>query len=241
MIRVLVYNEFRHEKDSSCKASEIYPLGIHTAIADFLGKEEDITVNTVTLDNIRAGITPEILKETDVIIWWGHMAHDEVPDEVAEAVQEAVLNGMGAVFLHSAHKSKPFLRLMGTSGSLTWRESDDLTRVWVCSPSHPIAKGLGRYIELPADETYGEPFGIPEPQDTVFISWYSGGEVFRSGCTFRRDNGRIFYFQPGHETYPTYYNPEIQTVIKNAVRWAAPSYRCDDIMDCPHLPPVNKE
>ena len=57
----------------------------------------------------------------------------------------------------------------------------------------------------------------------VFISWHPGGEVFRSGCCFVR-GGRIFYFQPGHETFPIYYQPEIQTVITNAVRWVAPTY-----------------
>lgn len=240
MIRVLVYNEFIHEKDENCRASEIYPEGIHAAIAEFLGKEEDITVSTVTLDNVSEGITKEILENTDVIIWWGHMAHDDVPDSVAEAVQEAVLNGMGAVFLHSAHKSKPFMRLMGTSCSLVWRESDDMERVWVSAPYHPIAAGLDRYFELPADETYGEPFGIPSPDETVFIGWYTGGEVFRSGCTWQRDNGKVFYFQPGHETFPVYYNPDIQRIIKNAVRWVAPVYRSKDVMDCPWVPKAHE-
>lgn len=240
MIRVLVFNEFKHEKDPNCKASEIYPDGIHAAIAEFLGKEDDMTVKTVTLDDENCGITPELLKETDVIIWWGHMAHGQVPDEVAAMVQEAVLDGMGAIFLHSAHKSKPFMRLMGTSCSLTWRESDDFERVWVSAPYHPIAQGLGRYFELPGDETYGEPFGIPTPDETVFIGWYTGGEVFRSGCTWQRGNGRVFYFQPGHETYPTYKDANIQKVILNAVRWAAPVYRSENCMSCPCLPKAHK-
>ena len=236
MINVLIFNEFLHEKDPNCRASEIYPGGIHGAIADFLGKEEDIAVDTVTLDNIREVITREKLRQTDVIVWWGHMAHGEVPDDIAELVMEEVLNGMGAVFLHSAHKSKPFMRLMGTSCSLIWRESDDLCRVWTSAPYHPIARGLGAYFELPGEETYGEPFGIPTPEETVFVSWFSGGEVFRSGCTWQRGNGRVFYFQPGHETYPTYCDPNVQTVIKNAVRWVAPQYRVTDCMDCPNPP-----
>ena len=240
MIKVLVYNEFFHEKDVNCRAHEIYPDGIHGAIAEFLGKEEDITVSTVTLDNIREGITKEILAETDVIIWWGHCRHGDVPDETAALVQEAVLNGMGAIFLHSAHKSKPFMRLMGTDCSLTWRESDDMERVWVTAPYHPIARGLDRYFELPADETYGEPFGIPTPDEQVFIGWYTGGEVFRSGCTWQRGSGKVFYFQPGHETYPTYKTPVIQKIITNAVRWAKPGYRRDDCMGCPNLPAVHK-
>lgn len=240
MIRVLVFNEFKHEKDPGCKASEIYPNGIHAAIADFLGKEEDITVKTVTLDDENCGITRELLKETDVILWWGHMAHGQVPDEVAAMVQEAVLDGMGAIFLHSAHKSKPFMKLMGTTCSLTWRESDDMERVWVTAPYHPIAQGLGRYFELPGDETYGEPFGIPTPDEIVFIGWYTGGEVFRSGCTWQRGNGKVFYFQPGHETYPTYKDANVQKVILNAVRWAAPTFRAENTMDCPCLPKAHK-
>lgn len=240
MIRVLVFNEFKHEKDPGCKASVIYPNGIHAAIAEFLGKEEDITVKTVTLDDENCGITRELLKETDVILWWGHMAHGQVPDEVAAMVQEAVLNGMGAIFLHSAHKSKPFMKLMGTSCSLIWRESDDMERVWVSAPYHPIAQGLGRYFELAGDETYGEPFGIPTPDEIVFMGWYTGGEVFRSGCTWQRGNGRVFYFQPGHETYPTYKDANVQKVILNAVRWAAPTYRSENCMDCPNPPKAHK-
>lgn len=236
MIRVLIYNEFRHEKDPNCRASGIYPDGIHKAIADFLGKEEDITVRTVTLDDIETGITREILRETDVILWWGHLAHGAVPDHIAEMVQEEVLNGMGAVFLHSAHKSKPFMRLMGTTCSLIWRESDDLERIWVSAPYHPIARGLDAYFELPGEETYGEPFGIPTPEETVFISWFTGGEVFRSGCTWQRGNGRVFYFQPGHETYPTYKDANVQKVILNAVRWVAPACRVENSMDCPNPP-----
>ena len=236
MINVLIYNEFLHEKDPYCRASEIYPAGIHAAVAAFLGREEDIAVSTVTLDDVREGITREKLRETDVIVWWGHMAHGDVPDDVAEMVYEEVLNGMGAVFLHSAHKSKPFMKLMGTSCSLIWRESDDLCRVWTAAPYHPVARGVDRFFELPGEETYGEPFGIPTPEETVFIGWFSGGEVFRSGCSWQRGNGRVFYFQPGHETYPTYYDPNVQAVIKNAVRWAAPSYRVTDCMDCPNPP-----
>lgn len=240
MIKVLVWNEFRHEKDPDCAASTVYPNGIHAAIADFLGKEDDIEVTTATLDDEDCGITDEVLADTDVIIWWGHCNHSDVPDEIAEKVQNAVLNGMGAIFLHSAHKSKPFMRLLGTSCSLIWRESDDMERVWVTKPSHPIAAGIDTCFELPADETYGEPFGIPNPDDIVFMGWYSGGEVFRSGVTFTRDNGRIFYFQPGHETYPTFYNPNVQRVLLNAVRWAKPAMRSENVMDCPNPPSRNK-
>ena len=231
MIRVLVWNEFQHEKTKENVAA-IYPKGIHQAIADFL-QCEDISVKTATLDDENCGITKEVLDETDVLIWWGHMAHGRVPDEVAALVRDAVHSGMGAIFLHSAHHSKPFKLLMGTPCSLTWRESNDSELVWVTDPSHPITQGIDRAISLPAEETYGEPFSIPNPDEVLFIGGYSGGEVFRSGCLFQRGNGQIFYFQPGHETFPTYHVPEVQTVIRNAVRFVAPRYRA--VIECPHV------
>ena len=231
MIRVLVWNEFQHEKTKDA-VKAIYPNGIHNTIADFL-RCDDIEVRTATLDDENCGITKEILDETDVIIWWGHMAHKKVPDEVAALVRDAVNSGMGAIFLHSAHHSKPFKMLMGTPCSLTWRESCDSELVWVTDPSHPIVQGIDRAIELPHEETYGEPFSIPNPDKVLFIGGYSSGEVFRSGCLFQRGNGQIFYFQPGHESFPTYYIPEVQTVIRNAVRFVAPRYR--QVIQCPHV------
>jgi len=233
MIKVTVWNEFVHEKESS-KVKAIYPEGIHKAIADFLGREEDIEVRTATLDDEECGLTEEVLRDTDVLIWWGHVAHSKVPDEIVERAQKEVLKGMGAIFLHSAHHSKLFKRLMGTTANLTWREDGDKERVWVSKPSHPIARGIGRYFELEHEETYGEPFDIPEPDELVFMGWYNGGEVFRSGCCYKRGNGKVFYFQPGHETVPTYHNESVQLVIKNAVRWAAPDYRVE-ALECPHV------
>ena len=231
MIRVLIYNEYCHERAEE-KIAAVYPNGIHGAIADFLGKEEDITVKTVTLDDVDV-ITPALLAETDVLIWWGHMRHGQVPDAVAMAVRDAVLSGMGAIFLHSGHHSKPFCTLLGTSCDLTWRESDDEEILWVIEPSHPITRGINRAIILPAEETYGEPFVIPTPDKLLFIGHFAGGEVFRSGCLYERGNGKIFYFQPGHESYPTYYNEQVQTVIKNAVRFLVPAYRQPSV--CPRV------
>ncbi|MBQ8719820.1 MAG: ThuA domain-containing protein [Clostridia bacterium] len=230
MIRVLVWNEFHHERVHE-KCMEIYPEGIHKVIADFLGKEEDIEVKTATLLDENCGINKEVLDETDVLIWWGHMRHSLVPDEVAALVRDAVQDGMGAIFLHSAHHSKPFKLLMGTSCNLTWRESGDSELVWVIDPSHPITRGIDRAFYLEGEETYGEPFVIPEPDKTLLIGNYSGGEVFRSGVLYQRGNGRIFYFQPGHETFPTFKLPAVQTIIKNAVRYVAPTYRA--AIGCP--------
>lgn len=236
MIKVTVWNEFFHEQTHD-DVKAIYPNGIHGAIADFL-KCDDISVRTATLYDEECGLTQEVIDDTDVLIWWGHMRHGDVPDEVADRVQNAVLRGMGMIFLHSAHHSKPFRRLLGTSCNLSWREDGDIERVWVCAPSSPIAEGIDGYFDIPHEETYCEPFDIPEPDRLVLIGWFEGGEVMRSGCCYNRGNGKIFYFQPGHETYPTYYIPEVQTVIRNAVRWAAPNYRIDELT-CPNVP-LNK-
>lgn len=229
MTKLLIYNEFVHEKED-CPAKENYPQGIHMYLKSVL-ENDDTQIITATAENCAEIITEEALANTDVIIWWGHIAHHLVPDEVAERVATAVNNGMGAVFLHSAHHSKPFRRLMGTPCSLTWREEGDRELVWVCDPSHPIAEGIGRFIKLDHEESYGEPFSVPEPDKTVFISSYENGEVFRSGCCWQRGYGKIFYFQPGHEMYPTFHNPEIIRVIKNAVKWCMPGYR--HVIDCP--------
>ncbi len=231
MLKVLIYNEFHHERSEEA-IRNIYPDGIHNELKRQL-EDNAIAVNTITLDNIN-NITEQLLNDTDVLIWWGHMAHQNVPDEVAVLVKEAVLRGMGAIFLHSSHHSKPFKLLMGTSCNLTWREDGDRELVWVCDPSHPIAAGINRFINLEHEETYGEPFGIPEPDKLVFIGAFEGGEVFRAGCCYKRENGKIFYFQPGHETYPTYKNSEIIKVIKNAIYWAKPEYRIEKL-DCPNV------
>ena len=238
MIRVLVWNEFRHEKKSD-KVKAVYPDGIHEEIARFLGKNEDITVKTAYLDQENNGITKELLDETDVLIWWGHMAHGDVLDETVALVRQAVLDGMGAIFLHSGHHSKPFKALMGTSCNLTWRETGDSEIIWVIDPAHPITRGIDRYIKLEHEETYGEPFVIPNPDKVLFIGNFSGGEVFRSGVLYERGNGKIFYFQPGHETFPTFKVPEIQTVITNAVRYVAPTYRQE--IGCPHVRTVDSD
>jgi trehalose utilization protein len=231
MIKVTIFNEFRHEKQKE-SIRAIYPDGIHGAIKAGI-EDEEVVVRTVTLDDPECGLTQAVLDDTDVLLWWGHMAHHEVPDEVAQRVRDAVHSGMGAIFLHSGHHSKPFRLLMGTPCNLTWREDGDYELVWVLNPAHPIAQGIGRFIHLEHVETYGEPFSIPEPDELVFIGSYEGGEVFRSGCCWQRGNGRVFYFQPGHETYPIYHQPEIIKVIKNAIHWAKPTYRA--VIECPHV------
>jgi len=225
-IRVVVWNEYLHEREDPA-VQAVYPAGIHTAIASALrtGLGEAARISTATLDQPEHGLSGVVLDETDVLLWWGHMAHQQVAEEVAERVRQRVLDGMGLVVLHSAHESKPFKKLMGTSCALRWRESDDREVVWTVSPSHPIAEGVPHALVLPKQEMYGEYFDIPQPDELIFISWFTGGEVFRSGCTFTRGLGRIFYFSPGHETYPVYHDAGVRRILVNAVKWAQCSAR----------------
>jgi trehalose utilization protein len=220
-IRVTVWNENVHEKKLAVM-KENYPGGIHGAIAAGLKKSPALEVRTATLDQPEHGLTQEVIDQTDVLFWWGHCAHGDVADKIVDRVQARVLQGMGLVVLHSGHYSKIFKRMLGTSCSLTWREAGEKERLWVCNPGHPIVQGLGPYFEIPHEEMYGEPFGIPAPDETLLVSWFAGGEVFRSGCTWKRGNGKIFYFRPGHETYPTYHQAEVQLVLRNAAHWVKP-------------------
>jgi trehalose utilization protein len=224
-IRVTVWNEFIHEKTSEAVA-KIYTDGMHAAIAQGLVEDlgSAVHVRTATLEEPEHGLADDVLAETDVLTWWGHAAHDHVADEVVERVHGRVLAGMGLLALHSSHASKIFKRLMGTSCMLRWREAGERERLWICDPSHPIVEGLAdEYFELDHTEMYGEFFDVPAPDDVILISWFEGGEVFRSGCTFRRGKGKIFYFRPGHETFPIYRDPNVRRVIANAVRWLAPT------------------
>jgi trehalose utilization protein len=222
-IRVTIWNEFRHEKKNP-KVAEIYPNGIHEAIASYLRKSKDLSVKTATLDDDEHGLTEEVVHNTDVLVWWGHMAHAEAMDLVVERCYQRILKaGMGLLVLHSGHFSKIFKKLMGTTCDLKWREAGDREVLWVTRPGHPIIEHVDDHFIIPAEEMYGEYFDIPEPEETIMISSFSGGEVFRSLCTWRRGAGRIVYFRPGHETYPTYHIPVVLKTIENAVRWLSPT------------------
>ncbi len=235
-IRALVWNENEHEKRNAL-VKKLYPQGIHHAIAQAFSGDPEITVETATLDMPEHGLTVERLAKTDVLLWWGHMSHGKVDDAIVERVQQRVWEGMGLIVLHSGHFSKIFKRLLGTPCSLKWREAGEVERLWVINRNHPIAQGLPEYIEIEHEEMYGEPFTIPEPLETVLISWFEGGEVFRSGVTFQRGAGRIFYFRPGHEAYPTYHNPLMLKIIHNATRWAYnPASPWTSIDDAPNVP-----
>lgn len=234
VVRVTVWNEFRHERRHEA-VRKLYPDGMHTVLADFLGAAEGFDVRTATLDEPEHGLSEKVLADTDVLTWWGHTAHGEVADEIVDRIQKRVLAGMGLIVLHSGHNAKIFKRLLGTNCSLRWREIAEKERLWNLEPSHPITEGIGDYIELPNTEMYGERFDVPTPDKLIFISWFEGGEVFRSGCCWQRGHGRIFYFRPGHETYPIFYNEQVRKVICNAARWAAPRMEAS-FPTCAHIP-----
>jgi trehalose utilization protein len=219
-IRVTVWGEYRHEKKNA-KVAAVYPDGMHNAIAAGLREYAGLEVRTATLDEPDHGLTDAVLRDTDVLTWWGHTAHGDVRDEIVERVRQRVLEGMGLIVLHSGHFSKIFKALMGTTCDLKWREAGENERIWILEPGHPIAEGLGETIEIEHEEMYGERFDIPAPETLVMVSWFAGGEVFRSGCCYTRGKGRIFYFRPGHETFPTYFHPDVRRVIANGCRWAA--------------------
>ncbi len=234
-INVTIWNEFRHEKtDPACKA--VYPEGLHATIKAFLDVNEDMNVRLAALDDPENGLPDEVLNDTDVLIWWGHMAHHEVPDALAEKIRERVYLGkMGFIALHSAHKSKPFCRIIGTNGNLSWgREQKEI--VWTLLPAHEIAAGIPDHFLLPEEELYSEPFYIPQPDELIFCGWFEDGHVMRAGATFYRGAGKVFYFQPGHETCRAYHDANVQRIITNAVRWAAPNEIGFAVKDeCPHI------
>jgi len=221
-LRVTVWNEYHHEKHNPAVA-EHYPEGIHAVLRAGLEAHGFQGVRTATLEEPEHGLPQAVLDSTDVLLWWGHRRHDDVDDAVVARVKQAVLGGMGLVVLHSGHYSKVFKSLMGTACTVNWRHDGERERVWVVQPEHPIAAGLERYFEIPREEMYGEPFDIPAPDELIMIGWFQGGEVFRSAVTYQRGRGRVFYFQPGHETFPVYHDRNVQLVIANGVRWAAPT------------------
>jgi len=216
-MNVTVWNEQDHDQAA-------YKDGIHTTIAKFLSESGQFNkVRTATLSQAEHGLTEEVLNDTDVLLWWGHCSHHLVLDEIVERVARRVLGGMGLIILHSGHASKIFQKLLGTrTNMLRWREIGERELVWVIDHNHPITADIGEYIDIPQTEMYGEHFGIPTPDELLFISWYEGGEVFRSGCTFKRGFGKIFYFSPGHESFLIYEMPDIQRVLINAAKWACP-------------------
>ncbi|MDR1092520.1 MAG: ThuA domain-containing protein [Clostridiales bacterium] len=231
MVKVTVWHETVPAEESE-GVRKVYPEGLGAAVAAFL-KVENFQTRCAYLGEKDDGLPEEVLRDTDALIWWGHGKHHLVSDETVKRVVEYVNRGMGAIFLHSAHLAKPFKALLGTSCTLQWREAGEREIVWAVNPAHPIAAGLDAHFTIEHEEMYGEPFDIPEPDELVFIGWFKGGNVFRCGAAYRRGRGKVFYFQPGHETYPVYRQKEVRHVICNAVRWAAPVSVAAPLT-CPH-------
>lgn len=235
-MKVVIYSEY----NPSCREGEglkAYPNGIHGTLQEMLEKENH-EVKVFTLDSIEE-MTDEVIQTCDVMLWWGHWYHDQISEELANKIVHRVYCGMGFIALHSAHLSKPFKKLMGTPCTLKWREIAENERLWVVNLTHPIAQGINEYVDIPHEEMYGEHFAIPTPDELVFIGWFKGGEVFRSGCCYQRGYGKVFYFQPGHETYPTYQLKDVQKILLNAVTWAKPVVKVDTI-SCPNVEPLEK-
>jgi trehalose utilization protein len=103
-----------------------------------------------------------------------------------------------------------------------WRADGEPSHVTTLLPDHPIAQGLPARWDIPQTEMYDEPHHIPQPDAVVLEERWDKGEQFRSGCAWQIGKGRVFYYRPGHETYPIYRQQENLLVIENAARWAAP-------------------
>ena len=239
-LKVTIWNEYLHELEHEV-VGRIYPDGIHGALrTTVLEHHPDALVRTATLRQPDHGLSDDLLADTDVLLWWGHKAHADVSDAWAAKVHAAVLQGMGLVVLHSGHFSKPFKRVLGSHASLLWREADEKERLWNLQPSHPIMEGIPAFFELEQEEMYGERFDVPPPDELLMISWFQGGEVFRSLCTWRRGHGQVVYFRPGHETFPTYHHPLIRRIVANAAGWARRRVTIDasKCFQSPELEPV---
>lgn len=217
MIHVTLWFE---DRDLPPASRSIYPDGMQGAIAGVLAAD-GCDVRIRTMDG--PPLTRDELQRTDVLVWYGHLHHQEVDDRLVDLVWKRTLEGMGFITFHSGHFAKPFIRLMGTTCQLDYRAQPHEREVlWNVCPGHPIAAGIGEGLVLDAEEVYREFHDIPAPDELVFLSAFATGESFRSGCCWRRGAGRVFYFRPGHETCPTWHHPTIQRILRNAVRWAAP-------------------
>ncbi|MBO5904651.1 MAG: ThuA domain-containing protein [Clostridia bacterium] len=241
-IRVTFWHECRHEKTNPT-VTKIYPGGIHAFICNFLNEEADVEAKFVTLDDPDQGLPDEVLNNTDVLIWWGHLAHGEVKDELVEKVFRRVVNGgMGILCLHSAHHSKPFKRILGSTGNLTWGRNQREV-IWNMNPAHPILAGIPDHFIIDNEELYAEPFYIPQPDELLLCGWFEDGHVFRSGACYHKGAGKLVYLQPGHETCRSFHNPYVQRLINNAVHYLKPNefgYTVDE--GCIHVtePIVNE-
>lgn len=210
---------------------EIYPNDINGAIAEGLKASplmKDWDVVIAGIDDPDQRISDELLKKTDVLIWWGHKKHGDVKDALVDKIEKRVKEeGMGFIALHSAHFAKPNKRIMGTPCTFAAYVCDNKENVVsVAMPNHPICKGVAKTFTVANDERYSDPYAVPTPDAVPLtaIQVRNDGtkEEAKMGFCWTVGKARMFYLQMGHETNPIYFDPEIRKVMANAVLWAAP-------------------
>jgi trehalose utilization protein len=199
----------------------VYPDDVDGALAAELQKRPGLAVSRGRLSDAESGLPDAVLDATDVLIWWGRLRHDDVPEARARAVVDRVKAGqIGFVALHASHASKPFRGLMGTPCEPgAWRDDGRPEHVAIKAPAHPIARGVTPFT-IPKTASYLEPFAVPEPETVVLVSSWEPGETFRSGLTWTIGRGRVVYFRPGHDAFPVLFHPAVRQVIANAAVWA---------------------
>lgn len=275
-IRVVVWDE---QQPAQKQAYDGRFLGEH--IAAYLQKSPEFSVKSVKLDDPEQGLPNELLEQTDVLIWWGHIRNRDVRPELGKRIVERVKAGkLALITLHSAHWSQPFIQAMyerstsdalaalpeaqrktakieytypagyvvpkqeapltpsskvetNADGSITlpiklplcvfsaYRADGKPGHVHTLLPQHPIAAGIPENFDIPQTEMYDEPFHVPAPDAVVFEERWDKGEHFRSGCVWNVGKGKVFYFRPGHETYPVYKQDVPLKILENAARWLA--------------------
>jgi trehalose utilization protein len=206
----------------------VYPNDINGAIAEGLKDLKGWEVVKANLSDPNQGLPDDLLKRTDVLIWWGHQKHDQVKNQLVDKIVKRVKeDGMGFISLHSSHFAKPNRKLMGTPCSWKAYVGDSTTlKVTVKDAQHPIAQGVKREFTLTHNERYSDPYAVPTPKSVVFegVATLKGGgtDPSQQGLTWEVGKGKVFYFQPGHETNPVFFDPNIRQIMINAVKWAAP-------------------
>ncbi len=198
----------------------VYPQDIDGAVAAHLGKSPGVKVERARLTDPSAGLADAALDATDVLIWWGHIRHDAVPDDRAQAVIRRVRAGkLGLVALHSSCASKPFKGLMGMSCEPGgWREDGRPEHVKIAAPDHPIARGVAPFT-IPRSDMFAEPFDVPAPETVVLVSSWDRGETLRSGLTWSVDKGRVAFLRTGHDAFPVLFHPAVRQLLANASQW----------------------
>jgi trehalose utilization protein len=199
-----------------------YPDEIDGALADQLGRVPGLSVTKARLSDPDAGLSDADLDATDVLTWWGHVRHEEVPDDRAMAVVKRVREGrLGFVALYASCGSKPFKQMMSmTCEPGSWREDGRPEFVSVRTPGHPIARGITPFTIRKTD-MFAEPFAVPPPETVVFVSSWEKGETLRSGLTWTIGSGRVAYLRTGPENFPVLFHPSIRQAVLNSVNWVA--------------------